>query len=147
MHGRYKRPRVRGGPSALAFRPDGKELAVGGGSGRVQLWDVTDPHRPIWRAETPAANLTDITLLPYDSGGRTLYLADNAYVVRWDTGSATVPMTMGTVFRQYVWRIAVSRSSATMARVAPRAGPLDRTRVPSRAAGSMRTPGRRSCRR
>jgi len=33
-------------PTALAFTPDGRRLAVGNGDGSVQLWNVTNPANP-----------------------------------------------------------------------------------------------------
>ncbi|MFI9542938.1 trypsin-like peptidase domain-containing protein [Streptomyces sp. NPDC052016] len=112
------RTRVPGGVTALAFRPDGRELAVGG-AGTVQLWDVSDARRPVRRGATPRTTLDRVTALSYTPDGRTLHISDSAYVVRWRTGSRTIPLTMGTVFPQFVTRVAFSRQTDTMARIAP----------------------------
>ncbi|MFH0517650.1 trypsin-like peptidase domain-containing protein [Streptomyces sp. M41] len=110
---------VKGGVSALAFRPDGGGLAVGGDGGTVQLWDVSDVRRPMRRTAAPRATLGRVTALSFTPDGRTLHISDAAYVVRWRTGSPTIPLTMGTVYPQFVARVAFSRQTDTMARIAP----------------------------
>ncbi|MFB9462387.1 nSTAND1 domain-containing NTPase [Streptomyces cinereospinus] len=105
--------------TALAFRPDGEELAVGGSDGRTQLWDVRDVRRPVRRSVSPRTTLGAVTALGFGPDGRTLHISDNAYVIRWRAGAPSIPLTMGTVFPQFVERIAVSGTTGTMARVAP----------------------------
>src|SRR5262249_44343329 len=63
--------------SAVAFSPDGRTLATGSGSydsekpgGRLRLWDVTNPGKPIRLAPVPDDQ--DVTAVAFSPDGHTL---------------------------------------------------------------------------
>ncbi|MFE0424135.1 helix-turn-helix domain-containing protein [Streptomyces sp. NPDC058953] len=64
--------RVAAGVTALAFSPDGATLAVGNGSGSVQLWDVASSQRMGSPLLTPGDPILSLAFSP---DGRTLYTA------------------------------------------------------------------------
>ncbi|MFF5184985.1 trypsin-like peptidase domain-containing protein [Streptomyces sp. NPDC000345] len=104
--------------TALAYRRDGKALAVAGSSGYVELWDITDMARPVRRA-TEYLFTGPITLLRYSGDGEILEAADGTYLVRWDTTSETLN-PYGAYHRTPPGRVAFSPQTNTMARVKPR---------------------------
>src|SRR5262249_37862899 len=63
--------------TAVAFSPDGHTLATGNGSydpekprGRLRLWDVTNPGKPI--SLDPVPDDHDVTAVAFDPDGHTL---------------------------------------------------------------------------
>ncbi|MFB7466130.1 TIR domain-containing protein [Streptomyces sp. NPDC056224] len=67
-------------PTAVAFSPDGRLLAVGTHEGGVRLFDVTSSRRPMSLAVTPAA-AGPVDSLVFAAGGRLFILADRGGTV------------------------------------------------------------------
>ncbi|MCY1143577.1 TIR domain-containing protein [Actinoplanes sp. Pm04-4] len=88
---RPARPRERAvlrtdGASALAFRPDGRVLAVGGSAGTTHLWDVASSGRPVRLPSSMTVGSRDssswVRSVAFAPDGRTLALtaSDAGYV-------------------------------------------------------------------
>jgi WD40 repeat protein/tRNA A-37 threonylcarbamoyl transferase component Bud32 len=76
----------------IAFSPDGRHLAVGGGTNRIgTVWDVTD-RRTIWVLPGPADTLP---VLAYSPDGRLLAAAGVDQAVRiWDAATGRAIRTL-----------------------------------------------------
>jgi WD40 repeat protein len=71
-------------PPALAFSPDGTELAVGSERGAISLWSVLRPARPQLRLQLPG-HRSRVNCLAYDPHGRRLASATFDSIVEvWD---------------------------------------------------------------
>ncbi|MEU2121952.1 TIR domain-containing protein [Nocardia niwae] len=80
--------------AAIAVRPDGRLLAVGG-SQQVVLWDLVDVDRPVVTTALPVATGVALAFSP---DGRTL--ATGGYdtsVILWDVSNPAAPLQLGTV--------------------------------------------------
>ncbi|MBO1756660.1 helix-turn-helix domain-containing protein [Allobranchiibius sp. CTAmp26] len=86
-------PATTGGPTTfvLAFDPSGTRLAVGGGAGRVLLYDVSDPRSTRLLGTPLSAPGTTYALLFSPDGRQLMASSQSAGVRRWslDTASAT----------------------------------------------------------
>lgn len=77
-----------GGGTALAFSPDGKYLAVGEGSGRVDLWDGRLKRRLGVLADPDTTTYQYVAALAFSHDGRTLAVAgDEGTLQLWDVAS------------------------------------------------------------
>lgn len=77
-----------GGGTALAFSPDGKYLAVGEGSGRVDLWDGRLKRRLGVLADPDTTTYQYVSALAFSHDGRTLAVAgDEGTLQLWDVAS------------------------------------------------------------
>ncbi len=75
-------PEGAGRPLALAFSPDGRELAVGTPQGQVEIWSLADPPRP--RSGSPAT-AGPSGVLAYDAtADRLASGGDDRLVEVWD---------------------------------------------------------------
>jgi WD40 repeat protein len=75
-----------GGINAVAFSPDGKELAIGGGTG-LELWDTSSPSHPQLGGESQSLTGYNswITSLAFSADGTTLISGSEDDTVRlWD---------------------------------------------------------------
>jgi eukaryotic-like serine/threonine-protein kinase len=72
-------------PLAMAFTPDGRDLAVGSRQGVISLWSVASPTEPHLRLHLPG-HRGIIRLLVFDSQGRRLASAGSVdpLVDVWD---------------------------------------------------------------
>ncbi|MFI5457780.1 MAG: WD40 repeat domain-containing serine/threonine protein kinase [Isosphaerales bacterium] len=70
---------------AMAFSPDGRDLAVGSPQGKISLWSVASPTEPHLRLHLPGHRGTN-SLLVFDSQGRRLASAEfnDPLVEVWD---------------------------------------------------------------
>nr|WSZ95896.1 TIR domain-containing protein [Streptomyces sp. NBC_00857] len=67
--------------TAVAFSPDGKQLALGGANGTVWLMDVTEGSRPRALAETPGVrDRREVRVLVFTPGGQLVAMT-------WKTGA------------------------------------------------------------
>ncbi|MFF9768271.1 trypsin-like peptidase domain-containing protein [Streptomyces sp. NPDC014636] len=114
------RPGFHGRVTALAYRPDGRVLAVGGGHGTVELWTTDGADRPVRTATATPLN-QPVTVLRFSHDGRTLDVADALDAVRWTT-TAPVPRSIGSWMSPRTARVAIDPVTGTMARVTPRTG-------------------------
>ncbi|MFD7136917.1 trypsin-like peptidase domain-containing protein [Streptomyces sp. NPDC059894] len=115
------RPGSRGRVTALAYRPDGRVLAVGGERGTIELWRTEDGGaRPV-RTQTVAPFRRPVTVLRFSADGRVLDAADALDAVRWTTGEP-VPRPVGSWTRPRTPRVAIDPSTGTLARVTPHNG-------------------------
>jgi WD40 repeat protein/serine/threonine protein kinase len=73
----------RGHLSAASFSPDGKLLAIGTGTGHVQVWDCAT-----WKPQIPASGHPHhVTTVAFDPNGRTLLSSGDDFTLRrWDLG-------------------------------------------------------------
>ncbi|MFF7051235.1 hypothetical protein ACFY94_23075 [Streptomyces griseorubiginosus] len=80
--------RLPSGGSALAFSPDGTYLAVGDGSGRVELWDGRLHRRLGVLADPETTTYQYVSALAFAPDGRTLAVAgDEGTLQLWDVAS------------------------------------------------------------
>jgi eukaryotic-like serine/threonine-protein kinase len=71
-------------PPALAFSPDGTELAVGSERGAISLWSLARPARPQLRLQLPG-HQKRVNFLAYEPHGRRLASATFDSIVEvWD---------------------------------------------------------------
>ena len=69
---------------AMAFSPDGQNLAIGSAEGTISLWSVAQPNQPRLRFHLPGHRGT-ITSLVFDTQGRRLASAGTDPLVEvWD---------------------------------------------------------------
>ncbi|MGW2425917.1 nSTAND1 domain-containing NTPase [Streptomyces sp. NPDC001709] len=116
------RPGFRGRVTALAYRPDGRVLAVGGERGAIELWKVSTVARPA-RVRAVAPFNRPVTLLRFSSDGKTLEAADALESIGWTT-AAQVPSSFWAMwFTPLAPRVDVDPLTGTLARVGPRDWP------------------------
>lgn len=69
----------------VAFSPNGRTLATGGGDNRVRLWDLGDPSRPAARPDLFTQSRAGIDSVGFSPDGRTLATGDgDGSVMLWD---------------------------------------------------------------
>ena len=56
----------------MAFSPDGRTLASGGGGGTIRLWDVTDPAHPRPLGQPLTSSTCRIDSVAFSPDGHTL---------------------------------------------------------------------------
>ena len=79
-----KEPETLIPPPALAFSPDGTELAVGSEQGTISLWSLAKPSRPFLLLELPG-HRARVSSLSYEPHGRRLASATTDPIVEiWD---------------------------------------------------------------
>jgi WD40 repeat protein len=70
---------------AMAFSPNGRELAVGSDKGTISLWSIADPRRPRLQFRLPGHRAGITTSLVFDAKGRRLASAGMDPLVEvWD---------------------------------------------------------------
>ncbi|MFC3962416.1 WD40 repeat domain-containing protein [Nocardia jiangsuensis] len=78
---------------AAALAPGGSLAAAGTTSGGAQLWDVSDPENPRWRAEFPAVREI-VGAMAFDPTGSILVVAgqDDSVATAWDVSDPAAPV-------------------------------------------------------
>lgn len=80
----------------VALSPDGSLAAVASGSGRVHLWDLTDPAHPVSMGTPIAAVGSVVDSLAFDATGSMLAIAsrDPAEIALWDVSTPDRPRSI-----------------------------------------------------
>jgi len=76
-----------GFPSALAFDPTGKTLAVGNADGKIELWDLSSKQK--LRTLQHPATRTGVISLAFSPDGTLLFSQGDGKIVAWDPAKGT----------------------------------------------------------
>jgi WD40 repeat protein/transcriptional regulator with XRE-family HTH domain len=109
---------LSGVSTAIAWSPDGTQLAEGGRDGTMRLWNVTDPARPAATGPPIAAHTKLLETVAYSPGGNTIATGGDDNTVRlWDaTDPANIrPLSTITGFNAYVFTLTFSPDGKTLA--------------------------------
>jgi WD40 repeat protein len=97
--------------SALAFSPDGKQLATGSFNGGVQLWDVASGRLQ----RTPEGHRNDVPALAFTRDGKALVTGSEDRTVKlWDVATGRLKETLPSQ-RQVINAIALSPDGRVLA--------------------------------
>jgi WD40 repeat protein len=89
--------RVTGGATTAAFDGRKNVLAIGNGSGTIQLWDIADPRRPVLRA-TIGGLVGPVEQITFASGGSLLAAAGWDHDVDlWNFTNPAMPIRTATL--------------------------------------------------
>ncbi|WP_281918951.1 NACHT and WD repeat domain-containing protein [Nocardia sputorum] len=103
---------------ATALSADGRRAALGTRSGRIYLWDITDPWNPTTAQPIPAVNGI-LDSLAFSPDGTTLIAAaqDNPTVTLWDVADTHAPRQLSSVNVSpgFAEQVAVDRTNALLA--------------------------------
>ena len=104
-----------GQASALAFDAAGTLLAIGRDDGGVELWDVTDPARPVHR-QTFAAHQKTVRSLAFSPTAPVLLSGGDDTTGRlWDVTGAAAPLAVFATHTATVRTVAISADGTTAA--------------------------------
>ncbi len=67
----------------MVFSRDGRTLAVGSGDGKVWLWNLTDPARPVPLGQPLTGPMSSVTSVAFSRDGRTLAVGTYNYDTVW----------------------------------------------------------------
>jgi WD40 repeat protein len=79
-----------------AIAPDGHTVAAADASGRVTLYDVSDPARPV-TLRAFDERLTDFATMAFSPDGRTLAIRGHRTLRLWDVSGRARPIRLGTL--------------------------------------------------
>ncbi|GGW16304.1 hypothetical protein GCM10010501_32010 [Streptomyces libani subsp. rufus] len=104
---------------AVAYSPDRRTLAAGGGDGMIRLWNVADPAAPVPLGSPVASHSQRVYWLAFSPDGRTLASAGRDHTVRlWNVTHPAHPAPWGqplTGHGSYVFSVSFSRDGRTLA--------------------------------
>jgi WD40 repeat protein len=69
-------------PAAIAYRPDGAQVAAGGWDGKLQIWDA-ETGQQLFNLEGHTGNVTDVAFSP--DCKRLASVSDDGTLRLWDT--------------------------------------------------------------
>ncbi|MFE7273173.1 TIR domain-containing protein [Streptomyces sp. NPDC057623] len=83
---------VSSAPQHVAFSPNGQALAVAGGDGRVLLWDIADPAKPVARPDLYTQSRFGLHAVAFSPDATTLAAGDSdGTVTLWDVSDPLRP--------------------------------------------------------
>jgi WD40 repeat protein len=86
-----------GNVTALAFSPNGRNLASGGADAALMMWDITDRTRPLRIAIMPGHG-DKVASVAFSPDGRTLAAGSLDFSVHlWDTAKPVLPIRLATL--------------------------------------------------
>ncbi|MFB7508439.1 nSTAND1 domain-containing NTPase [Streptomyces broussonetiae] len=104
---------------AVAFSPDGRTLAAGGGDNTIRLWSLADPAHPVPLGKPLTGHTGWVYWLQFSPDGHTLASASRDRTARlWDVRDSRHPRALGrplTGHRDFVFSVSFRRDGRVLA--------------------------------